>query len=97
MFIAKGINFIDALKGCWFFSFFSSRAGWQLNDVIICICIALVGVVCAFVLEIIGLRRGDKDIATGYVKVKVTFTEKALIEYISWQQEDKKTLRGIGK
>ena len=46
------------------FSFFSPRAGWQLNDVVICICIALVGVACAFALEVIGLRRGDKDIAT---------------------------------
>lgn len=25
--------------------------------------------------------------------MKVTFTENALIEYISWQQEDKKTLK----
>ena len=45
---------------------------------IICICIALVGVACAFALEIIGLRRGDKDIATGYVKVKVTLLKKFL-------------------
>ena len=60
--MAKGTNFIDALKGCW--DFFSPRAGWQLNDVVICICIALVGVACAFALEVIGLRRGDKDIAT---------------------------------
>ncbi len=49
-----------------------------MNDVIICICIALVGVACAFALEIIGLRRGDKDIATGYVKVKVTLLKKFL-------------------
>ena len=49
-----------------------------MNDVIICICIALVGVACAFALEVIGLRRGDKDIATGYVKVKVTLLKKFL-------------------
>ena len=29
--------------------------------------------------------------------MKVTFTENALVEYISWQQEDKKTLKRINQ
>ncbi len=29
--------------------------------------------------------------------MRVTFTENALAEYISWQQEDKKTIKRIGK
>ena len=29
--------------------------------------------------------------------MKVTFTENALIEYISWQHEDKKTLKKINQ
>lgn len=29
--------------------------------------------------------------------MKVTFAENALVEYISWQQEDKKTLKRINQ
>lgn len=29
--------------------------------------------------------------------MKVTFTENALVEYIYWQQEDKKTLKRINQ
>ena len=43
---------------------FIPRDGWDTSKFIIAICIALVGIVCAFVSEVIGLRRGDKDIAT---------------------------------
>ena len=43
---------------------FIPRDGWDTSKFIIAICIALVGIVCAFVSGVIGLRRGDKDIAT---------------------------------
>lgn len=43
---------------------FIPRDGWDTSKFIIAICIALVGIVCAFVSEVIGLRRGEKDIAT---------------------------------
>ena len=43
---------------------FIPRDGWDKSKFIIAICIALVGILCAFVSEVVGLRRGDKNIAT---------------------------------